>query len=169
MRAVHEADRLPAAVTDPHEERIALRWLTDQAVKQAEAGAAEQRQTARIAEEMRAAGQRPLAEDIEQSSQQIYRGMSHAAHRRSVVDESVDHDARTLIYGPDPRPDRRLAYAIYAGALVHEVLLLVGDALSTLSGLAFYQERLVPMLGRFQQTLAGLEIYYAIRRTGLLS
>jgi hypothetical protein len=53
MRAVHEADRLLVAVTDPHEERIPRRWLADQEVKQAEARAAEQRQAARIAQEMR--------------------------------------------------------------------------------------------------------------------
>lgn len=95
--------------------------------------------------------------------------MSRAAHhKRSVVDESADHDKRTFVYGPDPRPDRRLAYTVYAGALVHEVLLIVGDALSTLWGPPFYHERLVPMLGRFEQTLAGLKLYSDIRRTGLV-
>jgi hypothetical protein len=57
----------------------------------------------------------------------------------------------------------------HAGAVVYEVLLRVGDAPSTLSGPASYQERLVPMLGRFQQPLAGLELCNGIRRTDLLS
>ena len=160
MRAVHEANRLLIAVNDPHEERIPRRWLADQQVSQAEARAAEQREVARIAEEMRAAGVQPPTEDVEQFTRQIYSGMSRAAHhQRSVVDESVDHAARSFVYGPDPRPDRRLAYAIYAGALVHEVLLHVGDGLTSLWGPAFYPEHLVPMLRNFEGTLAMLDAY----------
>jgi hypothetical protein len=164
MRAVHEANRLLIAVNDLQEERIPRRWLADQEVKQAEARAAEQRQVARIAEEMRAAGVPPLTEDVEQFTRQIYRGMSRTAHhRRSVVDESVDPGARTFIYGPDPRPDRRLAYAIYAGSLLHEVLLHVGDGLTVLWGPAFYPEHLVPMLRNFEGTLALLDSYSHVR------
>lgn len=168
MRAVHEADRLLVAVTDPNAARISRRWLVDQEVKQSEARKAEQRQAERLAEEMRSAGRQPIAEDVAQFSRQIYGGMSRAAHhRRSVVDESVDHQQRTFIYGSDPRPERRLAYALYAGALIHEVMLLVGDALSALWGPTFYQERLVPMLRRFEETLTALERFSVIRLDGL--
>src|SRR3954452_5715484 len=73
MRSIHEATRLLVAVTDPHEETIQRRWLADQQVDQAKARAAEQRQTKRIAEEMRAAGAESPDEDIEHFTQQIYR------------------------------------------------------------------------------------------------
>jgi len=170
MRAVHEADRLLVAVTDTHEERISRRWLADQPIKQAEARAAEQRGVARIAKEMRAAGVEPISEDVETFSQQIYRGMSRAAHhQRSVVDESVDHEARTFVYGPEPRCERRLAYTIFAGALVREVLLHAGEALNVLWGPpTFYFEHLVPMLNRFDLTLEALDAYDFVRRTGLI-
>jgi hypothetical protein len=170
MRAVHEAVRLLVAVTDAHEERIPRRWLADQQVKQEEARAAEQRSVARIAQEMRTAGFDPSSDDVESFTRQIYRGMSRAAHhQRSVVDEAIDHKARTFVYGADPRPDRRLAYAIFAGALVREVLLHVGEALNVLWGPpTFYFEHLGPMLERFDLTLQALDAYNFVRRTGLI-
>jgi hypothetical protein len=170
MRAVHEAVRLLVAVTDTHEERIPRRWLADQQVKQEEARAAEQRAVARIVEEMQAAGVEPISEDVETFTQQIYRGMSRASHhQRSVVDEAIDHEARTFIYGPDPRPDRRLAYTIFAGALVREVLLHAGEALNVLWGPpTFYFEHLVPVLERFDLTLQALDAYDFVRHTGLI-
>ena len=167
MRAVHEANRLLAAVTDPHEERIVNRWLTDKEVKQADARAAETRQVQRIAQEMREAGVDPIDENVGDATRQIYRGMSRAAHhQRSVVDESVDHDARTFVYGPDPDEARRLAYAIYAGALIHEVLLVVGDALSALWGPPFYSDHLVPMLRQMEKLLDMLDFIEVARRIG---
>lgn len=169
MRAVHEANRLLIAVSDPEEERITGRWLADKEVKQAEARAAEQRQVQRIAEQMREAGVEPIDENVDQATRGIYKGMSRAAHhQRSVVDESVDHDARTFVYGPDPREDNRLAYTIYAGALIHEVLLIVGDSLGAMWGPAFYSEHLAPMLGRMEQTLKALDFYEFARRIGLV-
>jgi hypothetical protein len=170
MRAVHEATRLLIAVTDGYEERIPRRWLADQQVKQAEARAAEQREVARIAKEMRATGVEPVSDDVETFSQQIYRGMSRAAHhQRSVVDESVDHAERTFVHGPDPRPERRLAYTIFAGALVREVVLHAGEGLNVLWGpLTFYFEHLVPMLQRVDLTLRAVDAYDFVRRTGLI-
>jgi hypothetical protein len=56
MRAIHEADRLLVAVTDPDEERIV--WWSS------EARGAEQRQAERVAEQMRKAGIEPVAEDV---------------------------------------------------------------------------------------------------------
>lgn len=169
MRAVHESDRLLVAVTDEAEERIPRRWLADQQVNQREARAAEQRAVARIAEDMRAAGVEPHSDNVETFSQQIYRGMSRAAHhQRSVVDESVDHEARTFVYGPDPSLERRLAYVIFAGALVREVLLHAGEALNVLWGPPrFYFEHLVPMLQRFDLTLEALDAYQLVRRMGM--
>ena len=155
------------AVTDPEEERIARRWLADQQVQQSEARDAEQRQVARIAQEMRDAGVEAITEDVKQFTGQIYRGMSRAAHhQRSVVHEAVDHDARTFIYGADPRESQRWAYAIFAGALIQEVLTLVGDALSVLYGPPFYADQLAPMMRRFQEMMDALDVYDLARRLG---
>jgi hypothetical protein len=135
MRAIHEANRLLGTVSDPEEEEITERWLADREVKQREARAAEQRQAERIAEQMEVAGLEPLKTDVGELSQTLYRGMSKAAHHQSsVVDEIVDPVQRTVIYGVDPRPRQRLEFAIFAGALIQEVLLKVGDALCVLYG-----------------------------------
>jgi hypothetical protein len=125
MRAVHEVDRLIIAATAEGEERIVRRWLRNQEVAQRDAREAEQRQATRVSEQMTAAGLEPLDADVGALSRTIYRGMSAAAHhQRSIVDEGVDHESRTMIYGPDPRQSERLAYAAFAGALIHEVLLI---------------------------------------------
>lgn len=168
MRAIHEVNRLLVAVTDVEEETIVRRWLADQEVKQAKARAAEERQAKRISEQMQAAGGKPIEADVGALSQQIYRLMSKAAHhQRSIIDEAVDHENRTMIYGPDPRVDRRLEYLGFAGLLIQEVLLLAGDALSFLWGPPFYQDHLAPILERFATVLDGLDTYQVLDRFGL--
>ena len=100
---------------------------------------------------MAAAGLEPLSTDVGQLSRTVYRGMSKAAHhQRSIVDEAIDPDRRTMIYGPDPRVRQQLEFVIFAGALIQEVLIKVGDALSVLWGPGFYSDHLQPMLRRFQ-------------------
>ena len=159
MRAIHEADRLLGAVADLEEEGTVGRWLEDKEVKPRETRAAEQRQADRLSEQMEAVGLEPLAADVEQLLATVYGGMSKAAHlRRSVVDESVDDEARTMVYGPDPDPSLRFEFAIFAGALIEEVLLKVGDALCVLYGPGFYREHLTPVLRRFRQVLEALDV-----------
>jgi hypothetical protein len=167
MRSIHEVDRLLVAVCNSDEERIPRRWLADQQVKQSEARASEQAEARKLAEEMHAAGIEPVTEDVEQFTQKIYAGMSKAAHhRRSIVDEAIDAESRTMIYGPDPRADRRVAFTVYAGALVHEVTLLVGGAVAQLYGPGFYAEHLAPMLRQLETTLAALDVIDFARRMG---
>ena len=167
MRSVHEVDRLLVAVCNPDEERIPRRWLADQKVTQAEARASEQAEAQAIAAKMREAGVEPVTEDVEQFSQQIYAGMSKAAHhRRSVVDEAIDSERRTMVYGPDPRWDRRLAFTVYAGALVHEVTLLVGGAMAQLYGPGFYAEHLAPMLRQLEIVLETVDFIDVARQMG---
>lgn len=167
MRSIHEVDRLLVAVCNPDEERIPRRWLAHQQVKQSEARAAEQAEAAKLAEEMRNAGIEPVAEDVEQFSRQIYAGMSKAAHhQRSIVDEAVDAEARTMVYGPDPRSDRRVAFTVYAGPLVHEVTLLVGGAMAQLYGPGFYAEHLAPMLRQLETVLGTVDFIDFARRMG---
>lgn len=167
MRSIHEVDRLLVAVCNPDEERIPRRWLADQQVKQSEARASEQAEAKRLAEEMLNAGVEPVSEDVEQFTQKIYAGMSKAAHhRRSVVDEAIDAEGRTMIYGSDPRSDRRVAFTVYAGALVHEVTLLVGGAMAQLYGPGFYAEHLVPMLRQLETMLAALDLIDFARQMG---
>ena len=104
MRAIHEVDRLLVAVTDESEERIVRRRLANQEVKQKDAREAEQRQATRVSEQMAEAGHEPIGQDVAELSRQIYRVMSAAAHhQRVIVDEAIDHQNRTMIYGPDLR------------------------------------------------------------------
>jgi hypothetical protein len=101
MRAIHEVNRLLVAVTDVEEDTIVRRWLADQEVKQAKARAAEERQAKRISEQMQAAGVGSIEADVGALSQQSYKLMSKAAHhQRSIVDEGVDHENRTISTGP---------------------------------------------------------------------
>lgn len=169
MRAIHESNRLLGAVVDPEEERIAERWLADQEVKQHEAREAEEREAERIAEQMKEAGLEPMVVDVAGLARTIYSGMSKAAHhRRAVVDESVDAEARAFTYGTDPDPARRLEFVIFAGALVQEVLLKVGDALCALWGRPdFFLEHLEPMLQRFEEMVEALEIIETAKRFGI--
>jgi hypothetical protein len=99
----------------------------------------------------------------------IYSGMSKAAHhRRSVVEESVDREARSMTYRTDPDPARRLEFVIFAGALVQETLLKVGDALCALWGRPrFFVEHLQPMLRRFEEMVEALEIIETAKRLGI--
>jgi len=167
LRSIHEVDRLLAAVCNLDEERIQRRWLADQKVTQAEARAAEQAEVEKFAEAMRKAGMEPVTDDVAQFSQQIYAGMSKAAHhRRSVIDEAVDSERRTMIYGPDPRWDRRVAFTVYAGALVHEVTLLVGGAMAQLYGPGFYAEHLAPMLRQLETVLEMVDFIDVASRMG---
>jgi hypothetical protein len=167
MRSIHESNRLLSAVADLEEEEIAERWLADKEVKQSEAREAEQRQADRIAEQMKAAGVEPPPE-VQQLTRTVYRGLSKAAHhQRSVVDEAIDFEAGAMIYGPDPRTARRLEFVIFAGTLIQEVLLKVGDALCVLWGPGFYDRHLRPMLQRFREMLDVLEVIDAARRVGL--
>jgi len=169
MRAIHESNRLLVAVTDPQEERIVRRWLADKEVKQAEARQAEERGAKRIAEEMRKAGLDTDVDSIGALARTIYAGMSKAVHhRRSFVDEGVDPEQRTMIYGPDPRLDRRIEYTVYAGSLVQEVLLEVGDSLCFLWGREsdFYGVHLTPMIEQMATVLDALNFVHATGRLG---
>jgi hypothetical protein len=167
MRSIHESNRLLSAVADVEEEEIAERWIADKEVKQSEAREAEQRQADRIAEQMKAAGVE-LPPEVQQPTRMVYRGLSKAAHhQRSVVDEAIDFDARAMIYGPDPRTARRVEFVIFAGTLIQEVLLKVGDALCVLWGPGFHDGHLRPMLERFQEMLDVLEVVDAARNLAL--
>lgn len=169
MRAIHESNRLLGAVIDLDEERIVKRWLADKEMKQREVREAEERQVKRIAQQMEEAGLEPPAVDIAGLTRTIYSGMSRAAHRRrSVVDESVNAEARTFTYRSDPDPARRLEFVIFAGTMVHEVLMKVGDALCALWGRPkFFLEHLQPMLRRFEETMEALEVIETAKRLGI--
>jgi hypothetical protein len=168
MRAVHEVDRLLVAALDDQEERIVRRWLEDKEVKQNDARMAEQRQAERIDEQRTEAGEEPLGVDPGELSREIYSGLSAAAHhRRSVVDEGIDHQNRTMIYGPDPRDSVRLDFTAFAGQLIHEVLITVGGALSYLGGPTFRPQHLQPMLDRFDEALKALDAYELLKRLGV--
>ncbi len=111
----------------------------------------------------------PPAVDVAGLSRTIYSGMSKAAHhRRTVVDESVDAEARTFTYGTDPDPARRLEFVMFAAALIHEVLLKAGDALCALWGRPdFFVVHLQPMLRRFEEMVEALEVIETAKRFGI--
>ena len=59
-----------------------------------------------------------------------------------------------------------MAFTVYAGALVHEVTLLVGGAMAQLYGPGFYAEHLAPMLRQLEKTLEMLDFIDFARRMG---
>lgn len=167
MRSIHEVNRLLAAVSSEEEERIPRRWLADQEVKQRDARAAEEAEAERVAEQMRAVGVEPIL-GIGEASRQIYSAMSQAAHhRRSIVDEAVDAEKRTMAIlqpGPDgPSPQ----VSVKPGALQHEVTLLVGGSMALLYGPPFYAQHLAPMLRRMEEMLSALDFIELARRLGV--
>jgi hypothetical protein len=165
-RAVHEVNRLLTAISDPQQRPLAERWLAGKKISQKAARAAEQEEAMRVAKAMREAGLDPGANHVQDLTRGLYRTMSMAAHhQRQIVDEGVDPAERTMIYGPDPRIGKRFAYVVSAAALVQEVLLLVGDALTRLWGPPFYTAHLVPMLRCYEEMLGGLIAYDAQRGT----
>ncbi|HEX2071190.1 MAG TPA: hypothetical protein VHF90_06030 [Thermoleophilaceae bacterium] len=164
IRSIHEGSRLVAVLANPEEDAILRSWLANKEIKQSELRKAQEREAKRVAAEMREAGIDPgNIENVAELSRTIYGRLSKGPHHyRQVVDEAVDFEARTMVYGPDPRIHRRVDYLAAVGPILQEVLLLVGDALSFLYGpnSGFYVEQLRPMAKRMEEVVETFDQLY---------
>lgn len=162
FRAVHEAHRLLAAMLA--DEAFAQKWLADREIKQSEARKVEEAHALEMQVHMRDAGIE-IEGDIGSATRELYGRLSDGAHhRRSVVDEAVNHEARILAYGPEPDPRKRMTSVAYAGSLLYETGLHVGDALGQMIKSAslyegpFFIEEVKPQLDVLQEATTGFEM-----------
>lgn len=143
LKAIHEANTLLAAVVDEKEDHLLQLWLESKEIPQKEARIAMERMQSQGSKELKTAGLK--VDGIDVARLKIYKALCERAHhRRSIVDQAVDYENRTMIYGPDPRVDFRFRYAKIAGVQVAEVLLLVGLGLAFLYGRDFYKRLVEP-------------------------
>jgi hypothetical protein len=156
MRAAHEAARLLSALADEGEPELLRRWLADADdnwVRPSETRDAQERNRARVRTgmetakvEARAAGDAHRVVEIEAIlrleamqegdhltllTRHIYDVLSRIAHtRRSGTTDAVAIELSKMATGPHPDPVIRADYVKYAGHMIEEVVLSVGDALA---------------------------------------
>jgi hypothetical protein len=74
-------------------------------------------------------------------TRQIYDVLSRIAHtRRSGTTDAVAAELRTMATGPHPDPAIRADYVEYAGHVIEEGVLIVGDALGRFYGPGWFAE-----------------------------
>jgi hypothetical protein len=132
LRSLHEAVQLLSAL---HlEEDDLRRWLAGVWVRPAEARAVQERRQEYANEQMRLHDIEPEGGDLAELGRQIYSAMSASSHHeRAGVVPSISLPLREYAYGPHPDPERRAAYINFAGELLEEVVLVVGDAFDAFS------------------------------------
>jgi hypothetical protein len=146
LRTLHEAVQLLAALAYYREEDDLRRWLRGEWVRPAEARRVLERKQAYADERMREMGIEPEVGDLAELAREIYGYMSASAHHeRRGFPESVSRPLRAFAYGPHPDPERRAAHLNYAGELLEEVVIVVGDSLQDLIRPGFYAEHVRPL------------------------
>jgi hypothetical protein len=95
---------------------------------------------------MAEAGVEPEGGDVVALGRQIYSVLSEGSHhQRSVMAESMAPALRLFAYGPHPDASNRAIHVEYAGELLEEVIIVVGDALADILGRDFYAQRIRPL------------------------
>ncbi|MGH2893947.1 MAG: hypothetical protein ACRDPM_11890, partial [Solirubrobacteraceae bacterium] len=172
MRAMHEATRLLGALGDHEEPDLLRRWLRDadkEWVRPWETRAAQERLHGRTRASLEAARDEAHAtgdptrageieaalaaeemaegETIASAALQIYDVLSRVAHtRRSGTSDSVSVGLRTMATGPHPDPAIRGSYVDYAGRIIEEVLLTVGEVLGRFYPDGWFTENMKPLI-----------------------
>jgi hypothetical protein len=151
LRALHEASQLLSALSFHEDEEVVRRWLAGEWIRPREVRAVQSRKQALALERMAAAGVELEGGDIVELGRQIYSLLSEGSHhQRSVMAESMAPELRRFAYGPHPDPRNRASHVDYAGELLEEVIIIVGDTFADLLGRDFYIEEVRPL----QQSLA---------------
>ena len=149
LRGLHEAIQLLAALAFHLEEDAARRWLAGEWIRPKEARRIQGRKQAFAAERMAEAGIEPEGGDLVELGQEIYGPLSESAHhRRGGFRESVSAPLRKFAYGPHPDPTTRAAWVDYAGELLEEVVIVVGDAFNDIVAGDYMQEYVGPLKAR---------------------
>ncbi len=146
LRSLHEASQLLWELSYHEEEDVVRRWLGGEYIRPVTARAV-QRCTQELANErMAKAGVEPEGGDIAELGSQIYDHLSKGSHhRRSAMAESMAPALRRFAYGPHPDARKRGSYVDYAGELLEEVIIIVGDAFADIRGRDFYAEQVRPL------------------------
>lgn len=145
-RAIHELLGVTSTLDDENEDEFLAGWLADNEVKQWKVRAGATRHAARLREQMAAAGMEDLPCDLGDITKRLYGHRSDISHgRRSAVRTYVSEPLRSAATGPHPAVDQRFEQHEIGLALIEQVVLVVGAALSTLYGGTFYRDRILPL------------------------
>jgi hypothetical protein len=146
LRALHEAVQLLSALAFHLEDDAARCWLAGEWIRPKDARKIQGRKQELALERMAEAGIEPEGGDIMALGQEIYSHMSESAHhQRGGFRESVAVALRRFAYGPHPDPTVRAAWVDYAGELLEEVTLVVGDAFADMVGREYMLEYVRPL------------------------
>jgi hypothetical protein len=146
LRSLHEAAQLLSALAFHDDEDLLRRWLAGEYIRPREARDVQGRQQELALERMAEAGVEPEGGDLVELGRQIYSLLSKGSHhQRSVMDESMAPALRRFAYGPHPDAGNRASNVDYAGELLEEVIIIVGDAFADLLGREFYAQRVRPL------------------------
>jgi hypothetical protein len=152
LRALHEAVQLLSALAFHEEEDAVRRWLAGEYVPPRDAREIQGRQQALALERMREAGIEPEGGDVVQLGRDIYSSMSEMAHhQRGGFLESISEELREFAYGPHPDARTRGSHVDFAGELLEEVLLVVGDAFADILDREYYREIVPPLQAELER------------------
>ena len=146
LRALHEASQLLSALSFHEEEEVVRRWLAGEYIRPREVRDVQRRNQELALQRMAEAGIEPEGGDIVQLGREIYGLLSEGSHhQRSVMRESMAPAIRRFAYGPHPDARNRASHVDYAGELLEEVIIIVGDAFADILGRDFYVQRVRPL------------------------
>jgi hypothetical protein len=149
LRALHEASQLLSALSFHEEEDVVRRWLAGEFIRPREARDVQRRKQDLALQRMAEAGVEPEGGDVVKLGRQIYGVLSEGSHhQRSVMAESMAPALRRFAYGPHPDASNRAVHVEYAGELLEEVIIVVGDAFAYILGRGFYAQRVRPLQKR---------------------
>jgi hypothetical protein len=78
--------------------------------------------------------------------------MSESAHHtRGGFRDSIAAELRQFAYGPHPDPRVRAEYVAFAGHLLDEVVMLVGDSFADILGREYYTTEVRPLLDAVEE------------------
>ncbi len=159
LRALHEASQLLSALSFHEEEVVVRRWLAGEYIRPREAREVQGRKQALADERMRAAGIEPEVGDVVELGRDLYSLLSEGSHhQRSVMPESVSIPLRRFAYGPHPDARNRASHVEYAGHLLEEVFMIVGDAFADLLGRDYYVHNIRPLIDAMDRIRAEAEL-----------
>lgn len=146
LRALHEASQLLSALSFHEEEDVVRRWLAGEYIRPREARDVQRRKQELALQRMAEAGVEPEGGDIVELGREVYSLLSEGSHhQRSVMAESMAPALRRFAYGPHPDARNRAGQVDYAGELLEEVIIIVGDAFADILGRNFYVQRVRPL------------------------
>jgi hypothetical protein len=146
LRALHEASQLLSALSFHEEEEVVRRWLAGEFIRPREARDVQRRKQELALQRMAEAGVAPEGGDVAELGREIYSLLSEGSHhQRSVMAESMAPALRRFAYGPHPDERNRASQVDYAGELLEEVIIIVGDTFADILGRDFYVQRVRPL------------------------